>query len=124
MVGWVVGLSARWVMPSFQVMPLLVHGGLWASGVGWRAVVVVVGLPVVVVVVVVVVLGVVVVVVVVVVVAVLVAVVVVVGLVVVVVLCVCPQVLGIPVGLLGRASFAALRAAGLVGQWKRVWGRA
>ena len=57
MVGWVVGMSAAWVVRPSQVMVLLVHGGSWAGGVGWWAVVVVVGLMVVVVVVVGVVLG-------------------------------------------------------------------
>ena len=96
MVGWVVGLSVWWVVQPSQVMVLLVHRGLLAAGVGFWAVVVVVGLVVVAVVVVAVVLGVVlvlvvVVVVVVVVVGTLVAVVVVLGLVVVVVLCARPQ---------------------------------
>ena len=51
-VGWVVGLSAPWVVRSSQVVVLPLHGGLWAGAVGWRAVLAVVGLLVVVMVVV------------------------------------------------------------------------
>ena len=43
MVGWVVELSAQWLVWRSQVVVVLVYGGLWASGVGWWAVVVGVG---------------------------------------------------------------------------------
>ena len=40
-VGGVVGFSAPWVGLPSHALVLLVHGGLWAGGVGWLAVVVV-----------------------------------------------------------------------------------
>ena len=103
MVGWVVGLSAQWVVWPSQLMVVLVYGGLWAGGVGgWAVVVVVVvllGVVVLVVVVPGVVLGV-------------VVVVVVVEIVLVVVLWARPQGSPrVPVGRGGQASFAAFGAA-------------
>ena len=111
-VGWVVGLSVRWMVKQSQVMVLSVRGGPRAGGVGWLAVVVVVvGLLVMMVVVVVVVL-------------VVVVVVVVVGPVVVMVLRVQPQdLLALWRDPGGRASFAALGAAGLGGCWGWFCGR-
>ena len=101
-VGRVVGLSVRWVVQPSQVIVLSVHGGVRAGGVGWRAVMVVVGLVVVVVVVVVVVLGV----------------------VVVVVLRVCPgDPLALKRDLRVRHHSGALGAAGLGGYrgWLWLW---
>ena len=44
LVGWAVGLGARWVLGPSHVVVLSVHGGLRAGVVGWREVLVVVQL--------------------------------------------------------------------------------